>query len=207
MAGANTASLHKRNRVTALALLAVLAGMGGLTAAAVPLYQMFCQVTGYGGTTQAVAEAPAVAAERLITVRFNAHVGRDLPWTFKPAQREITLRVGEAGMAVYTAENTSDRVIAGSAVFNVTPHKAGRYFSKIACFCFDQQLLGPGERAEMPVTFFVDPAIMADANLDDVTTITLSYTFFRNAQAPEPVAQSGARPLELASTESTAYRR
>lgn len=199
--------LRRRNRITVLALLAMLAGMGGLTAAAVPLYQIFCQVTGFGGTTQAVAEAPAVAAERLITVRFNADVGRDLPWTFKAAQRAITLKVGETGIAVYTAENTSDTVIAGSAVFNVTPHKAGRYFSKIACFCFDQQLLGPGERVEMPVTFFVDPSIMADANLEDVNTITLSYTFFRTSKAPELAADEGIPSLELASTESAVLRR
>lgn len=207
MANRENSQLHRRNRVTVLALLAVLAGMGGLTAAAVPLYQIFCQVTGFGGTTRAVAEAPAVASERMITVRFNADVGRDLPWTFKPVQRAITLRVGETGMAVYTAENTSDMVIAGSAVFNVTPHKAGRYFSKIACFCFDEQLLGPGERVDMPVTFFVDPSILADANLADVNTITLSYTFFRTAEAPEPVADGGARSLELASTESAVLRR
>ncbi|MFP6743862.1 MAG: cytochrome c oxidase assembly protein [Alphaproteobacteria bacterium] len=199
--------LRRRNRITVLALLAMLTGMGGLTAAAVPLYQIFCQVTGFGGTTQAVAEAPAVAAERLITVRFNADVGRDLPWTFKAAQRAITLKVGETGIAVYTAENTSDTVIAGSAVFNVTPHKAGRYFSKIACFCFDQQLLGPGERVEMPVTFFVDPSIMADANLEDVNTITLSYTFFRTSKAPELAADEGIPSLELASTESAVLRR
>ena len=192
MARPQVQKLKRRNRVTVLALLGLLAGMGGLTAAAVPLYQMFCQVTGYGGTTQAAAEAPAAVAERTITVRFNADVGRDMPWTFKPAQREVTLRVGETAMAYYTAENNSDAIIVGSAVFNVTPHKAGRYFSKIACFCFDEQLLGPGELAEMPVTFFVDPAIMADANLDDVTTITLSYTFFRHSDAPEPVADSGA---------------
>ncbi len=192
MADPQVKNLKRRNRITVLALLVMLAGMGGLTAAAVPLYQMFCQVTGYGGTTQAVAEAPAVATERLITVRFNADVGRDMPWTFKPVQREVTLRVGETGMAYYTAENNSDDIIVGSAVFNVTPHKAGRYFSKIACFCFDEQMLGPGERVDMPVTFFVDPDIMADANLDDVTTITLSYTFFRNTDSPEPVADSGA---------------
>ncbi|MFP6743271.1 MAG: cytochrome c oxidase assembly protein [Alphaproteobacteria bacterium] len=192
MAGQQATNLKRRNRITVLALLAMLAGMGGLTAAAVPLYQIFCQVTGYGGTTQAVAEAPAMATERMITVRFNADVGRHIPWTFKPAQRAMTLRVGETAMATYIAENNADDIIVGSAVFNVTPHKAGRYFSKIACFCFDEQLLGPGERVEMPVTFFVDPAIMADANLDDVTTITLSYTFFRNTDSPEPVADNGA---------------
>ena len=207
MSDPENCQLCRRNRITVLALLAMLAGMGGLTAAAVPLYQIFCQVTGFGGTTQAVAEAPAVAAEQLITVRFNADVGRDLPWTFKPAQRAITLKVGETGIAVYTAENTSDAVIAGSAVFNVTPHKAGRYFSKIACFCFDQQLLGPGERVEMPVTFFVDPSIMADANLEDVNTITLSYTFFRTSKAPELAADEGIPSLKLASTESAVLRR
>lgn len=115
-----------------------------------------------------------------------------MPWTFKPVQRGVKLRVGETAMAYYTAENNSDDIIVGSAVFSVTPHKAGRYFSKLACFCFDEQLLGPGERVDMPVTFVVDPVIMADANLDDVTTITLSYTLYRNTDSPEPVADSGA---------------
>jgi cytochrome c oxidase assembly protein subunit 11 len=181
------AGLRSRNRATGLVLLAVLVGMGGLTAAAVPLYRVFCQITGYGGTTQAVAEAPAVVTERLMTVRFNADVGRDIPWRFKPAEVEITLKVGETGLAYYIAENTSDATVTGAAVFNVTPFKAGRYFSKIACFCFDEQVLGPGERVAMPVTFFIDPAILDDDNLRDVTTITLSYTFFRTSDAPGDV--------------------
>ena len=127
-------------------------------------------------------------------MRFNSDVGRDMPWTFQPVQREMTLRVGETGMAYYSTENNSDDIIVGSAVFNVAPHKAGRYFSKIACFCFDEQLLGPGERVDMPVTFFVDPEIMTDANLDEVATITLSYTVFRNTDSPEP---GGRRPVAV----------
>ncbi len=178
--------LRARNRTTLAALALLVAGMGGLTAAAPELYRMFCQVTGYGGATQLADAAPEAAAERFITVRFNADVGRDIPWRFRPVQRAITLRVGETAMAYYSAENLSDGVVTGSAVFNVTPYKAGPYFSKIACFCFTEQMLAPGERVEMPVSFFVDPAIMDDDDLDDVKTITLSYTFFRKADAPEP---------------------
>ena len=186
--------LGARKAVTVAALLGVLAGMGGLTYAAVPLYQLFCRVTGFGGTTQVAAAAPEVVTDRVITVRFNADVGRDMPWRFRPIQREMTVRVGETGLASYFAENLSDAVVVGSAVFNVTPHKAGPYFTKIACFCFDEQTLVPGERVEMPVTFFIDPAIMDDDNLDDVDTITLSYTFFKRsgAETPEPVADSRA---------------
>ena len=180
------AGRQARNRTTLAALALLVAGMGGLTAAAPELYWMFCQVTGYGGATRIADAGPEAVAERLITVRFNADVGRDIPWRFRPVQGAITLRVGETAMAYYSAENLSGRVVTGSAVFNVTPYKAGPYFSKIACFCFDAQTLAPGERVEMPVSFFIDPAIMDDDDLDDVTTITLSYTFFRKADAPEP---------------------
>ena len=181
-----------RNRTTLAALALLVAGMAGLTAAAPPLYRMFCQVTGYGGTTQTAGAAPETTAERLITVRFNADVGRDIPWRFQPIQGAITVRVGETAIATYSAENLSGAIVTGSAVFNVTPYKAGPYFSKIDCFCFDEQTLAPGERVEMPVSFFVDPAIMDDDDLDDVKTITLSYTFFRTADAPEPATPPGS---------------
>ena len=179
------ASLRTRNRTTLAALALLVAAMGGLAAAAPELYRVFCQVTGYGGATQVATAAPDAVIERFITVRFNADIGRDIPWRFRPVQGAITLRVGETAMAYYSAENLSGRVVTGSATFNVTPYKAGPYFSKIACFCFDAQTLAPGERVEMPVSFFIDPAIMDDDDLDDVKTITLSYTFFRNTDAPE----------------------
>ena len=170
-----------RNGRTVLALVAVVMGMGALAYASVPLYRLFCQVTGYGGTTQVAAAAPGEAAARVITVRFNADTNSALPWTFRPPAKAVAIRVGERALAVFTARNDSDRPVTGTATFNVTPQKAGLYFNKIQCFCFTEQRLEPGEMADMPVSFFVDPGIMNDPNLDDVGTITLSYTFFRAA--------------------------
>ena len=178
MPGAPGKRASRRRTATALILGGVVCGMVGLAFGAVPLYKLFCQVTGFGGTTQVAEQAPAEIGERLVTVRFNADTARDLPWYFKPEQREITVRVGEMAMAFYNAVNQSDRVLIGSSTFNVTPVKAGAYFNKIECFCFEEQTLAPGERADFPVSFFVDPDIVEDRRLDDVTTITLSYTFF-----------------------------
>lgn len=169
---------QRRNLRTVLVLLAVLVGMGGLVAASVPLYRLFCQVTGYGGTTQRADAAPEQAGERTITVRFGAYVNSRLPWRFVPEQREIQVRVGEERLAFYRATNLVARPTSGRAVFNVTPLKAGQYFNKVACFCFEQQRLAAGQTVDMPVSFFVDPAISEDPNLADVQTITLSYTFF-----------------------------
>ncbi|HBK92631.1 MAG TPA: cytochrome c oxidase assembly protein [Parvularcula sp.] len=158
--------------------LAAVAGMVALSFASVPLYRAFCQITGWGGATKR-AEAPAGRVlERTIAVRFDATVNEGLPWTFKPEQVSETLHVGETGLAFYAAKNLTDRPITGRATFNVQPAKAGRYFKKIECFCFTEQTLKPGEEASMPVTFFIDPAIADDRGLDDVQTITLSYTFF-----------------------------
>ncbi len=174
-----TAAVGRRNAMTGLVLAGVVAGMVGLAFAAVPLYRLFCQVTGYGGTTQTGAAAPGAVGERVITVRFNADVNSALPWGFAPVERELTVRVGEERLAFYRAVNRADEPVTGSAVFNVTPLKAGVYFNKVACFCFEEQRLEAGESIEMPVSFFVDPAIVEDPGLDDVKTITLSYTFFR----------------------------
>ncbi len=169
---------RRSHLVTASALFAVILVMAGLTAASVPLYRLFCQVTGYGGTTQVAEESVPAALEETIRVRFDAGIGDELPWRFKPAEREVEVRIGEERLAFYRAVNTSDRPIVGTATFNVTPHKAGPYFSKIACFCFTEQVLQPGEEVDMPVSFFVDPAILDDPNTRDLKTITLSYTFF-----------------------------
>ena len=190
------ADLRTRKRRTIAGLIAMLGVMVSLTVFAVPLYNYFCRVTGYGGTTQTAAQAPDEIIERRITVRFNADTGRDLPWDFQPAQRVVTVSIGEAAQITYIAENLSDQTVVGSAVFNVTPFKVGPYFSKIACFCFSEQTLAPGERVEMPVTFFIDPSIMDNANLDDVKSITLSYAFFKRSitAAPVPTVQSEARP-------------
>ena len=169
----------RRKKIVTVALLGcILLGMGGLVSVAQPLYELFCQVTGYGGTTQKVNTESVEMGDREIIVQFNADVAGGLPWRFKPGQREIKLRIGENKLAFYSATNLSNEAISGSATFNVTPQKAGIYFNKIDCFCFQEQVLMPGETVEMPVTFFVDPDIENDKNLDDVRTITLSYTFF-----------------------------
>lgn len=178
-----TPASRSTNRVTASALVVVVAAMGGLAWASVPLYQWFCQVTGYGGTTQAATALPTEILDREMTVRFNADTARGLPWTFKPVQRQITLRVGDTGLAFYRAVNHGDRPVTGTATFNVTPAKAGIYFDKIDCFCFTEQTLEPGQEADLAVSFFIDPDISADPNLDEVRTITLSYTFFETDDA------------------------
>jgi cytochrome c oxidase assembly protein subunit 11 len=169
---------RRANRTVVLLACGAIAMMLGLTAASVPLYRLFCKTTGYGGTTQVAKAAPAVPAEQTIKVRFNADVDPGLPWLFQPAQREVVVRLGEQHLAFFHARNRSDRPITGQAVYNVTPDKAGAYFDKIACFCFTEQVLQPGEEVDMPVSFFVDPAILNDRNTRDVKTITLSYTFF-----------------------------
>jgi cytochrome c oxidase assembly protein subunit 11 len=167
-----------QRRLTAYLATGVIAGMLGLTAAAVPLYELFCRVTGYGGTTQRADRAPERVAEQTIKIRFNADVARGLPWTFVPAVREVEVHIGEQSLAFYRAHNRSSRPITGTATFNVSPDKAGIYFSKIACFCFTEQVLAPDESVDMPVSFFVDPAILEDPDVRDLRSITLSYTFF-----------------------------
>ena len=169
---------------TALVLVSAVAGMVGLSFAAVPLYRLFSEATGLAGTTQTAVAAPAQVLDRVVTVRFNADIGKRLPWRVRPDQGPMKLRVGEQGIAYYTATNTSDETVTGHAAFNVTPLKAGRYFTQVECFCFGEQVLGPGETARMMVSFFVDPKIAENSNLDDVSTITLSYTFFRSADEP-----------------------
>jgi len=174
--------LARRNRRTVLAAAGVVTFMVGLSFAAVPLYDLFCRVTGFGGTTQRSAAAPGAAGDRPITIRFNATTHPNLPWRFTPEQPSVTLRLGEEGLAFYSATNRSETPVTGVSTYNVTPEKVGRYFHKIACFCFDEQTLTPGERVDMPVTFWVDPKIAEDPSTRDVTTITLSYSFFRTIE-------------------------
>lgn len=171
-------------RLTALVLAGVVAGMTGLAFASVPLYRLFCQVTGYGGTPRVAAEGQAGAADadgRWITVELDANVNPALPWRFKPERRRMRVPLGESALAVYRAENLSDAPATGTATFNVTPHKAAPYFVKVQCFCFDEQVLEARRGVDMPVSFYVDPAIADDPDTRDVSTITLSYTFFRAA--------------------------
>ncbi|WP_334128134.1 cytochrome c oxidase assembly protein [Sneathiella sp.] len=169
---------ENKSKRLALVLVAVVFAMVGAAYAAVPLYDLFCRVTGYGGTTQEASAAPDTVIDRKIIIEFDANTARDMPWKFKPAQHRMELQVGQSALAFYEAYNPSDKTIAGTATFNVTPVKVGQYFSKIECFCFTEQVLKPGERVEMPVTFFVDPAIDEDPNAREVKVITLSYTFF-----------------------------
>ena len=192
MAGhANPQRNERANRRLAVGLISVVVAMVGAAYASVPLYELFCRVTGFGGTTQVAEAPPETLGERVITVRFNSDVDPRLPWAFQPAQREMTLTVGESGLAHYRARNLSDQAFVGTATFNVTPLKAGPYFNKVQCFCFTEQRLAAGASVDMPVSFFVDPAIEEDPNLRDVRTITLSYTFFvdEEAQAEELTKQ------------------
>jgi cytochrome c oxidase assembly protein subunit 11 len=183
-----------RNRITVLALLAVLAAMGGLVSVSVPLYRLFCQATGYGGTTQRATAAPLhEVADRVVTVRFNAMTAPDLPWDFAPVQRQVTVHPGEEKIVAFRAINRSAQTVVGKAIYNVTPNKAGLYFDKLQCFCFSQQSLAPGASVDMTVQFFVDPGIVTDPNTSDVDTITLSYTMFRAKNDDSPSA-SVARP-------------
>ena len=188
--------LRRRKRGTAALLGGLVAVMVGLSFAAVPLYRIFCQATGFEGTTQRAAAAPAVVSSRVITVRFNADTDPGLPWSFAPKQTAITVKVGQQAMAFYRAQNNSPETVVGQAVYNVTPLKAGLYFDKIQCFCFSAQRLGPGESVDMPVVFFVNPDMLADRNMDDVDTITLSYTFYRDkdAEVPKATAAAAAAP-------------
>ena len=165
-------------RVTALALAGLVIGMVGLSYAAVPLYDLFCRATGYGGTTNVATETPSQISDREMKVRFNADVNRDLPWRFRPVQNSVTVRVGQPVLIFYRVENTSDQPIVGTATYNVTPLTVGEYFSKMDCFCFTEQVLQPGESVELPVSFFVDPSILDDPQMDKINTLTLSYTFF-----------------------------
>lgn len=167
-----------RNLATAVLCFGLVIAMIGAAYAAVPLYRLFCEVTGYGGTPQRAAGAPNRTAERLMAVEFDANTSSGLPWTFAPAQRRLTVRLGEEAIAYYRAVNHSARPVTGTAVFNVTPDLAGRYFNKIQCFCFVEQTLQPGQSVDMPVVFYVDPGIADDEDLAQLKTITLSYTFY-----------------------------
>ena len=163
---------------TVVQLVAVVLFMGGLGWASVPLYDWFCRVTGYGGSTNVSATGSDEILDRTIKVRFDASKERDFPWEFRPMQREMEVRIGETGLAFYEAYNPTDRPIAGQSSYNVTPFEAGLFFTKIDCFCFQEQVLQPGERVEMPVTFFVDPELVNDRDAKLTHTITLSYTFY-----------------------------
>lgn len=184
-------AMRKKNGLFLLAAFVIVFGMVGLSFAAVPLYNLFCRVTGFGGTTQVADLLPDQVVDRTLTIRFNTDTSRELPWQFKPEVRAMQVKIGEPGFINFTAVNTGDDAVVGTAVYNVTPAKAGIYFNKIQCFCFNEQVLAPNQRQNFPVYFFVDPAFAEDPSMDDVGTITLSYTFYR-AQSQE-LATAGER--------------
>jgi cytochrome c oxidase assembly protein subunit 11 len=174
--------MKNKNLSLAINLLAIVLGMILLVVASVPLYRMFCQVTGYGGTTRQAAAYHGKIFDRIITIRFNADVDPQLPWTFKPGETEHKVKVGEQALTYYVAHNQDTSAVTGRAVYNVVPHKAGQYFAKIECFCFTEQTLAAGQKVNMPVSFYIDPAIMDDPEMKNIDTITLSYTFFINKE-------------------------
>lgn len=180
---------NQANVRVAFACLAFFSGMVGLAYASVPLYELFCRVTGYGGTTQRADTAPVEVIDREITVRFDANTGQGLGWDFAPMKRTVTMKIGELSQVSYLAENPLARASTGSATFNVTPQAAGAYFNKMECFCFTETTLDSGEQMEMPVVFFVDPDIVNKPEMQGIDTITLSYTFFR-IDDPEEMAQT-----------------
>lgn len=191
-------------RKTALSAVGVVVVMACLGFAAVPAYNLFCRVTGFGGTTSTAQTGADKVLEQTVRVRFDASTAKNMPWEFKPVQRTMDIKIGETGLAFYEAYNPTDRVIAGSASYNVTPYAAGGYFTKIDCFCFTMQVLQPGERVQMPVTFYVDPEIVEDAEGKFLHEITLSYTFYetdvpddRQAElAPAAVGATDPAPLK-----------
>lgn len=181
---------EKSNLRVAIVAGGVAMGMVGVAYAAVPLYQIFCQVTGFGGTTQRAGASPQTVLDQKITIAFDANVNSSLNWEFVPSQHSQTIRIGEQTLAFYKAVNNGSRPVTGTATFNVTPVGAGVYFSKIDCFCFTEQTLQPGQSIDMPVSYFVDPDIVNDRDMKSVNTITLSYTFY--AVDEEPVKTSSA---------------
>lgn len=171
----------RRHGTTVILLLAVIAGMGGLTAAAVPLYRIFCAATGFGGATQRASAAPEDVSKGLVTVRFNTEIDPSLDWEFRPLVDEVRVHPGEQKQVFFRAVNLSEQGITARAVYNVTPTKVGIYFDKLQCFCFNAQYLAPGESKDMGVVFFVDPDLLKDPDTNDVRTITLSYAMFKAA--------------------------
>ena len=182
-------TVNRRNAILGSAVVATIIGMVGMSFAAIPLYRLFCSVTGFGGTPSIGLAAAPGSSGQTIRVRFNADTNPGLPWTFAPDQLQVSFNLGDEQVAFYHATNKSGRPVSGMALYNVTPEKVGKYFHKTACFCFNQQTLAGHQTMEFPVSFWVDPAIRTDPNTADVKVITLSYTFFRSL---DDAAKSGA---------------
>lgn len=197
-----TTVTRKSNSSVVMLCLTLVAGMGGLAYASVPLYQLFCQVTGYGGTTQSASTLDGImVTDRDMEVRFDANVSSQLAWDFKPVQREVTIKTGAQTKISYMATNETNQTLTGTATFNVTPQSAGAYFNKMECFCFTETTLKPGESLEMPVVFFVDPEIADEEETRNIKSITLSYTFYPSEPTVKPVAKLETRTSVKASKE------
>jgi cytochrome c oxidase assembly protein subunit 11 len=186
------ANIRVARRLVGVVVVMAMAGL-----AAVPAYNLFCKVTGFGGTTQEASQGSDVILDRTVTVRFDASLDRDMAWEFRPVQTKMEIRIGETGLAFFEAYNPTNRTIAGTASYNVYPYDAGYYFNKIACFCFTEQVLKPGERVQMPVTFYVDPEIVNDPEARFIKSITLSYTFHETELPQEQVSLSNGKSNPL----------
>ena len=184
---------HRRNGATVLLLVSVVAGMVGMSFASVPLYRLFCSATGFGGTTQRAGAAPTRIASGLITVRFEAQIAPGLDWEFRPLKDEISVHPGAQNQVFFRAVNRTTSPVTARAIYNVTPTKAGIYFDKLQCFCFNNQTLAPGASVDMGVAFFVDPDILTDPSTSEVRSITLSYTMFRAPESTPPTASAAPR--------------
>lgn len=185
------AAMQHRHKRVALIVVAVVVGMVGMAYAAVPLYSLFCRATGYGGTPQIVDRPSDTRGNRVMTVRFDSNVSSDLPWTFEPDVPSIKLRTGETATVFFKVHNRSQKATSGLASYNVAPDQAGLFFNKISCFCFSEQHLEPGETMEMPVVFYLDPALETDDIMKNTESVTLSYTFFASKT---PVASARGKP-------------
>ena len=177
----NHDDLVRKNARTGMTVMIVVATMIGLAFASAPLYDMFCRVTGFDGRAIQSDQLPdeSEILDRTVTIKFNADISKNLQWTFKPAMREISVKLGQRGITSYSAKNLTNKPLTGTALYNVTPLKAGKYFHKVQCFCFDEQTLAANEYVDMPVLFYIDPAMNDDPGMKDVTTITLSYNFYK----------------------------
>lgn len=185
--------LRRRDVIVAAACGFFVAAMVGASYAAVPFYDWFCRATGYGGTTQVATSAPSGVLDQKVIVRFDANIAPGLPWRFEPEQNSIEIKLGEVATVQYRVVNEAARAITAQATYNVTPPQVGAYFQKINCFCFTEQRLKPGETREMTVVFYVDPALVKDADVATVNTITLSYTFFQQREPSKPVADGASK--------------
>ncbi len=202
-----TDNLKQKNQRVALITVAIVCAMIGLSFASVPLYDLFCRVTGYGGTTQVSNTLPDQILDREMVVRFDSRVDRDLGWQFKPEANKVAVKLGQGFLISYRAENTSEKDTYGTAIFNVVPDKAGLYLHKVNCFCFDAQKLDAGEAQDFPVYFYIDPALHDDPDLQDLHSITLSYTFYPSADddVKEAAAKYNKRQAELAAARGESY--